>query len=100
MATTILNVKVDPRVKSRAKQVASRLGLNLSVVINGYLRELIRTETFTVSTRPEEPSEFLLAALRESEEDLRKGRTIGFDDPEEALKFLDTLKSKKRRYAH
>lgn len=83
--STVINVKVDPRIKLKAKRVASDLGLSLSGVINAYLRELIRTQTFHVSARPEEPSEYLLEALRESEADRRRGRTIGFDNPEKAL---------------
>lgn len=96
MSTAVINVKVDHQVKTRAKRAAARLGLNLSSVINGYLRELIRTETFSVSTRAEEPTEELLASLRQSERERKLGKNYAFDNPEEALAFLDTVIAKKR----
>ncbi len=44
MAKTTLNVKADVKVKRRAQKVAQDLGMPLSVVINAYLRQFIRTK--------------------------------------------------------
>lgn len=48
---TMINIKADRDVKIRAQKVAKRLGMPLSTVINGYLREFVRTETVHFSLR-------------------------------------------------
>lgn len=101
MATAVLNVKVDSRIKSRAKQAAERLGLSLSGVVNAYLRELINTESVQFSThRKEIPSPYLIKAIKDARKDRRLGRTVGFDNVDEAIAYLDTLGGTKRRYAN
>ena len=41
---TMINIKMDKDVKEKAQKVAKDLGLPLSIVINGYLRQFIRTK--------------------------------------------------------
>src|SRR3989338_2718299 len=41
----LLTVKVDEEIKDEAQRVAENLGLPLGTIINGYLRELIRTKS-------------------------------------------------------
>lgn len=48
---TVINIKADRDIKIKAQRVAKRLGMPLSTVINGYLREFIRTETVHFSLR-------------------------------------------------
>ena len=43
MVKTTLNIKADVEVKRKAQKVAQNLGMPLSVVINAYLKQFIRT---------------------------------------------------------
>lgn len=91
MNTAVVNVKVDPRVKKEARKVAEDLGLSLSGLINGFLKQLIRNKTVTFSALKEEPSEYLLDALRQSKEDVKAGRVVSFASPDEEFRYLDKL---------
>jgi len=92
--TTVINVRTDAKIKSKAQEVVEKLGLNLSAVINAYLRQLIRTETVSFSLS-EEPTDYLLQALEESQKDIKKGFVSpAFDNAEEALKWLKDPKAK------
>ncbi|MCL4366415.1 type II toxin-antitoxin system RelB/DinJ family antitoxin [Patescibacteria group bacterium] len=90
MNTAIVNVKVNPKVKKEAQKVAEDLGLSLSSLINGYLRHLIRTKTVNFSLS-EEPSEYMIQALKESKADIKAKRVISFKKPSDALDYLDKL---------
>lgn len=91
MNTAIINIKTDSQVKKQAQKLAEDLGLSLSGLINGLLKQVIRTKTITLSASDEEPSEYLIQALKESREDIKKGRVISFDKWEEEHDYLDKL---------
>ncbi|EKD44360.1 MAG: hypothetical protein ACD_71C00165G0004 [uncultured bacterium (gcode 4)] len=91
MNTAVINIKTNTKVKAQAKKIASELGFSLSALINGYLNQLIRTKTVHFSTTEEKPSEFMVQALRESEEDRKAGRYKSFDPADEALEYLDSI---------
>lgn len=94
MNTAVINIKTSPQTKKAAKAIAEELGLSLSAVINAYLKHLIRTQTVEFSLS-EEPTEYLLQALKESEEDIKAGRVSpAFDNAEDALAWLDNPKKK------
>lgn len=44
MNTAVINFRVDPKVKSGAKAFANSLGLNLSTLIDGYLKYLVKNK--------------------------------------------------------
>lgn len=44
MKTAVINIKTDADIKSSAQKIAANMGLNLSTVLNGYLRQFIREE--------------------------------------------------------
>lgn len=90
MNTAIVNVKVDPVVKRKAQKVAGEMGLSLSALVNGFLKHLIKTKTVTFSAS-EEPTPYLLRALKESKEDVKAGRVVSFQNPKDALTYLDTM---------
>lgn len=90
MNTAIVNVKVDPTVKRQAQKVAGEMGLSLSALINGFLKNLVKTKTVTFSAS-EEPTPYLLRALKESKEDIKTGRVVSFKNPKDALSYLDTM---------
>lgn len=90
MNTAVLTVKVEPAIKREARDVARNMGLSLSALINGYLRQVIKTQTVVFSAK-EEPTLFMLEELRESIEDVRAGRSTAFNTGEKALDYLDTI---------
>ena len=92
--TTVINVRTDAEIKSKAQEVVEKLGLNLSVVINAYLRQLIRTKTVSFSLS-EEPTDYLLQALKKSQKDIKKGFVSpSFDNAKGALRWLKDPKAK------
>lgn len=94
--SSVLNVKIDPKVKIKAHKIAAELGLSLSGVVNVYLRELIRTRTICATTREENPSARLLASIKSTREDRKKGRLHSFDNAKDAITYLHKLSGKKR----
>lgn len=89
MNTAIINIKTEPEVKQKAQKVAKNLGLNLSALINGYLRQLIKTKRVEYSL-DEEPSEYLKQAIKQAREDLKRGKASPiFKTGEEAVKWLN-----------
>lgn len=90
MNTTVINIRTQPDVKKAAQQVAEDLGMNLSVLINGFLKNLIKTKTISL-VDSEEPSQYLIDSIKEAEEDIKNGRVISFKDGSEAIKYLDEM---------
>jgi len=92
--TAIVNIRTNAKIKSEAQKITEELGLNLSVVINAYLRQLIRTKTVSFSL-DEEPTDYLLQVLKESKKDIKKGFVSpAFDNAKDADKWLDNPKAK------
>jgi len=90
MNTAVINIKTEPQVKKKAQVVAEEMGISLSSLINGFLRHLIKTKTVTFTAR-EEPSPWLIQALKESREDVKAGRVLSFERTEEAEKYFEKL---------
>jgi addiction module RelB/DinJ family antitoxin len=44
MTKVLINIKADKAVKEKAQKIAKDLGMPLSVVVNGYLQQFIRTK--------------------------------------------------------
>lgn len=101
MNTAIINIKTDPEVKKAAQHIAEDLGLSLSAVVNGFLKQFVRTKAIHFSLEKNEtPSPYLIQALKESEVDRKAGRVSpAFDNVEDVIRWLDTPK-KDRRYAN
>lgn len=97
MNSAVLNVRVEPQLKKKARLVADGLGLNLSALVNAYLRQLVRTKTVHFTAAAEEPTEYLLEALRESKKDIKAGRVVSFDDPTDAVAYLSTMIENERK---
>ena len=97
MKTAVINIKTDPELKTQAQAIAADLGFSLSSVVNAFLKNLTRTRTITFSAA-EEPSDYLIQALKESEEDRLAGRTSPtFDNAKDAIAWLD---DPNRKYAY
>ena len=92
--TAVINIRTDAGVKTKAKEIAEKLGLSLSGIINAYLRQLIRTKTVSFSVS-EEPSDYLLKSLVQSKKDIKEGFiSPAFDNAKEADEWLDNPKAK------
>ena len=44
MSTAVINFRTDLNVKKQAQAVAEELGMNLSTLLNGYIKHLVRTQ--------------------------------------------------------
>lgn len=91
MNSSVINIKTNPKIKNEAQKVAGELGFSLSSLINGYLRQLIKTKTAHFSLSESNPSEYMLKALKESEMDVRAGRGRSFKSAKAAISFLDKI---------
>lgn len=88
---TVIHIKADRSVKEQAHKVASRLGVPLSVVVNAFLKQFIRTEEITLASAPTMTPE-LEAVLFEVEQDRREKKNIsGPFSVEEAIAHLSAL---------
>ena len=93
-STAVINIRTDAKIKAKAQAVAEKLGLNLSVVVNAYLRQLVRTESVFFSL-DEKPTDYLLKAIKESKKDINKGFVSpDFDNVKDGDKWLDNPKAK------
>lgn len=89
MNTAVINIKVEPIVKRKAKAVAEKIGISLSSLIHAYLKQLIATKSVSFSV-PEEPTEYFIKSLKESEADVKAGRVSpAFDNAEDAIAWLN-----------
>lgn len=71
MNTAVINVKTDLALKKESQAVAKEIGVSLSALIKAYLKQLVKSRKVTFR---EEPSAYMIKALKESAEDIRKGR--------------------------
>ena len=94
MKTAVINVKVDEKTKKNAQKLAQELGLNLSVVINGFLKTFIISKKVTFNANPsEEPSDYMLKMIKEAEAENEYSPI--FEKSEDAISWL---KDKNRKY--
>jgi DNA-damage-inducible protein J len=98
MQTAVINVRLDPKIKKQAQKVADDLGLSLSALVNGFIKNLIKTKEVHFSLS-EEPSEYLIKSLKESAEDIKAGRVVSFSSGDQALAYLDRIIEKDERKA-
>lgn len=89
MNSAVINIKTQPQTKKEAQKVAESLGLSLSAVINGFLKHLVKTKEIHFNTS-EQPTEYMIQALKESKADIKAGRVSpSFNTTENALAWLD-----------
>lgn len=91
MSYEVISIKVDPQTKKQAQNVAEEVGLSLSAVIKGFLKQFIRTKTVTFSSQAEEiPNEYFKKTLAKARKNWREGKTSPiFHTGEEAVKWLE-----------
>lgn len=90
MKTALITVKMEPEIKEKAKQKASEIGLSLSSVVNGLIYSFIKTGKVNFGAESYEPSEYLIEAIKDAEEERKKGWVSpSFDNVEDSLKWLE-----------
>ena len=52
MGTAVINIRTDAKVKSQAQKIAAELGISLSALINGFIRNLVRTKRVEFDLNP------------------------------------------------
>jgi DNA-damage-inducible protein J len=87
--TTVINIKTDSKVKKEAQKVAADLGLSLSGVINGFLKQFVRTKTVIFTMDESIPSKYLLSSIKSADNERRRGDFYSFKSNKEAIDFLD-----------
>jgi len=88
MNTTAITIKIDPQTKKEAQAIAEEFGLNLSSLVKSLLKNVIRTKRIEFDL--EEPSDYLIEMLKESEEDRKAGRVSpGFTNADDATAWLN-----------
>lgn len=89
---TIIHIKTDKEVKENATELARKLGLNLSDVINASLRNFIRTREVVFSDTPQMTPE-LEKLLKKVEVDIKNKRNLvgPFKNAKIANEYLDSL---------
>ena len=91
MNSAVMTIKTDPDLKVQVQKIASELGFSLSSLVNAYLKQLARTKTVFFSAVSEQPSQYLIKSLKESEADRKAGRYCSFGNADEAVSFLDKI---------
>src|SRR5262245_43983109 len=88
---TVLNVKIDKKLKEQARAAADSMGLPLSTVVAANLRDFVRTRSITISEppvlRPEVEKQLLAISAA-----AKKGIDISpaFDNLDDAFAWLDS----------
>ncbi len=88
---TILNVKTDVAVKEEAQALAKHLGVPLSVVVNSYLKEFIRSGEFTLRREPKLRPE-VAKRIEKAIAETKAGKNISpaFDTADEFVAYLNS----------
>ena len=91
MNTAVINIRTNEADKLKAQKLAKEFGMSLSSFINGLMKQAIRTKRVVFDLDDEIPNAQTIKDLKESEEDYKKGDYYSFDDPRDAVKFLDKI---------
>ena len=95
--TTVLNVKIDDKLKKDAQEAAKAIGLPISTIVSASLREFVRTRSITISDtprlKPEVEAELL--ALDKNIKN-RKDLSPAFSDVDDAITWLKDEVKKQR----
>jgi len=84
---TTIHIKTDIQTRDSAKKVAEDFGFTLTSLVNAMLKQIARTKRLTLSL-DETPNQYMIDALKQSEEDVKAGRVISFESGQEALEYL------------
>jgi len=72
---TTLNVKIDAKTKQSLKEFAAEVGVPVSSLVNGTIRQMLRDRKVVFSTALE-PTPYLAKILKETEADIATGQNL------------------------
>lgn len=88
MKTSVINFKVEPKIKAAAQTRARKLGVPLSAVLYRQLLSFAKGDKFSFEYPAEQMTPHLEKLIEESE----ASGTVGpFDTVEQAIKYLKNL---------
>lgn len=89
MAKTTINIKADKDIKDKAQKIARGLGMPLSVVINAYLNQFIRTKEVYFHLEGELKSS-AKKRLERLQKDALAGKNLSpvFNSAKDAIRYL------------
>lgn len=86
---TGIYIRMNPNLKEKAQEVASKLGFSLSTLIKAYVKQLIKTKKVDFSL-DEKPSQYLIDSIKRAERDIKEGKVSpGFKSGKDAVKWLE-----------
>ncbi len=85
---TMMNIKIDKNLKTKAAKLADDMGFNLSSVIAAMLRNFVTTQELSVSMAPR-MTPYLEGAIREVMKEKKNDRSPKFNNAKDADKWLD-----------
>lgn len=90
---TVINFKTDKNIKKQAKKIAETMGLNLSDILNVYLRKFIKSKELYISLNENEknPSKELLEAVKSTKKEYKSGKIKKFENVYSAIEYLKQL---------
>lgn len=91
--TTVINFKTDKKIKTQAQKVAENMGLNLSDILNIYLRNFVIKKELYINLNEDEsrPSDELLAAIKEARQDYKNGKLKNFKNFDDAIAYFEKI---------
>lgn len=101
MNTNVIVIKTPAQTKAQAKEIANEFGLSLSGLINMLLKQVIRDKGIKLHI-DEKPTQYLLEALKQSDEDIKAGKVTSFKSTKDMLDYLDDeiVDEKRRKATH
>ena len=98
MSTTIINFRIEKKVKKEAQDIAEKMGLKLSDVLNVLLRNFTRERKIVSEVGEGEYTEYFKRSMTEALEQVKNGEVSpSFDNAKDSIKWL---KNKNRKYAN
>lgn len=93
MEKTVINIKIDKKLKKQAQQTAQNLGLPLGTIINAQLRNLVREKRIVFSV-PLIPNTRTRKRLEKIDKDIKEGKNADgpFKTDKEVQNYLDSIK--------
>lgn len=86
--TTNFSVRLDSDIKKQCEALYGELGVNLTTVINVFLRQSLRAGGFPFDVRIEQPNKETIAAMLEAERIAHDPSAKRYANVEDALKAL------------
>lgn len=88
---TILNIKTDKKLKENAKRVAGKIGVPLSTVINSFLKQFVRDEEVTFSSKSYQMTPYLESLVEEARKERKsKKESEYFSNVKDLMKSLNS----------